>query len=229
MKRERRAAAITAPEVSEHPHGGFIARVLRYGLPADDYGTSWERGVANAALEQRMPVLAWGHSWVEPLGRAVRWWEGDDGLYMEFAFDDPDAVPRARQARAQVESGTLTDVSIGFVREASKPNDDGTVAITKASIDEVSIVLRGAVAGAQVLAVRSGAVVSADVAAQLAAQLVAGDIDAAEFFSALKEAANTPSSVEPAEEPEPEVEVDNGALDAEIDAALDGVLRSARR
>jgi HK97 family phage prohead protease len=232
MKRERRSATVTAAEVGEHPHGGFIARVLRYGLPADDYGTSWERGVANAALEKRLPVLAWGHSWTEPLGRAVRWWEEDDGLYMEFAFDDPDAVPRARQARAQIESGTLKDMSIGFVREASKPNDDGTVAITKASIDEVSIVLRGAVSGSHVLAVRSGATVSAEVAAQLAAQLIAGDIDAAEFFASLKDAAATPdpAAETPAvEEEEPEVEPEVDGLDSMMDEALGVALgRSAR-
>lgn len=229
MKHERRAAAITSPEVAEHEHGGFIARVLRYGLPADDYGTSWERGVANAALEKRLPVLAWGHSWAEPLGRATRWWEEDDGLYMEFAFDNPDDVPRARQARAQVRSGTLKDVSIGFVREASEPNSDGTINITRASIDEVSIVLRGAVSGAQVLAVRSGAVVSADLVAQLSAKLIAGEIDIADFLNEVKAAATAVPAPAPKGDDAP-APVDHAQLDADADAALDLALsRSAYR
>lgn len=226
MKHERRAAPITAAEVADHQHGGFIARVLRYGAPADDFGTTWERGVANVSLEKRMPVLAWGHSWAEPLGRATRWWEEGDGLYMEFAFDDPNDVPRARQARSQVQSGTLSDVSIGFVREKSEPNEDGTVNITRATIDEVSIVLRGAVSGAQVLSVRSGAVVPAATVAQLSAQLVSGEIDIADFLSAVKEASYAPAAPSPSDDeipPPAEVSTDD------IDAALELIGRSARR
>ena len=242
MKHERRAAAIVGTEVAEHEHGGFIARVLRYGAPADDFGTTWAKGVANAGLEKRSPVLAFGHSWTDPIGRTTRWWEEDDGLFMEFAFDDPADVPRARQARAQVRSGTLRDVSIGFVREASEPNDDGTVNITKATIDEVSIVLRGAVSGAQVLAVRSGAVVPAAAVAQLAARLVTGDIDIADFLNEVKTASFVPPAsgdpeegdgedppVVPPVESEPPDEFD-AELDAQLDAALGVALgRSARR
>lgn len=231
-KKETRAAAITTRSVGEHAHGGFVARVLRYGDPADDYNTTWARGVANESLGQRMPVLAWGHSWAEPIGRATRWWEEDDGLYMEFAFDDPDDVPRSRQARSQVQSGTLTDVSIGFVRQASDPPDkNGTVNITKALIDEVSIVLRGAVPGAQVLSVRSGSMVPASLVAELSAKLVTGEIDIADFLGAVKENA-VAAPPAPQEEMAPEVPVEDAAehlqLDAELEAALESIGRSAK-
>lgn len=242
MKRERRAAPIHTRAVAEHPHGGFTARVVHYGLPADQYGTIWQAGFANDALAERMPVLAWGHSWTEPLGRAVRHWEEDDGLYMEFAFDDPEAVPRARQARAQVESGTLTDVSIGFERLKWEKHDDGTETMIEAGIDEVSIVLRGAVSGAQVLAVRSGAVVPAETVAQLAAKLVTNDIDIADFLAEVKAASfvqPTPKNSsdgeqgsgddEPTSEELEQAAQVSEALESDLDAALDLALGRSRR
>ena len=74
-------------------------------------------------------------------------------------------IPRARQAYAQVKSGTLRDCSVGFSHaEKRTPTDDETrtypgvrEVIERATLDEVSLVLRGAVPGAEVVSVRQSA------------------------------------------------------------------------
>ena len=126
---------------------------VSYGI-TDDYGTQFQRGTFTESLEQRLPVIAFGHDWSDPIGRATAFREDDDGLYLTARLDIGGAVPRADQAYAQLRSGTLTDVSVGFMRTSSEDRD-GHVMITKAELDEVSVVLRGAVPGAKVLAVRS--------------------------------------------------------------------------
>ena len=144
----------------------------------DDYGTQFRRGTFTKSLEQHLPVIAWAHLWDEPIGRATGWREADEGLYITARLDIGGAVPRADQAYEQVRSGTLTDVSIGFMRHASEQEGD-VVVITEADLDEVSVVLRGAVPGAKVLAVRSGEVVDLAAVEEIARRVVAGDIDQA--------------------------------------------------
>lgn len=151
--RETRTGNVTGVD----PHG-FTAKLVSYG-PADSFNTRWAPGVFTDSLRSHLPVLAWGHDWADPIGRATAWEDGTDGPYMTFRLDDPDKVPRAGQALAQLQSGTLTDVSVGILRRSDEPNDDGSRTITRADLDEVSLVLRGAVPGARVLA---GSVRSAD-------------------------------------------------------------------
>lgn len=133
-------------------------RVIR-PYTTDEYGSVWLPDVFDEALTQRMPTLAWGHDWKEPIGRAVSFeTSSTDGPLVTFRFDDFDAVPRARQALAQVQSGTIDDCSVGFSNTSRRPPTDeerrlypGCVEIIeKADLDEVSLVLRGAVPGAKV-------------------------------------------------------------------------------
>lgn len=242
-KRERRAAAVT--DVAEDGRT-FTARVVAYDT-IDDYGTRFTPGVFTESLGERMPVLAWSHDWGEPIGRATDHDDRDDGLYMTFHLSDPDAVPRARQARAQLGDGTLTDVSVGFMRRASRDAEDeeGVVDITKADLDEVSIVLRGAVPGAQILSVRSGAV-SVDAVVEIAKRKAAGELSDEEAQAALAllssdESDDDDSSGADAQNddddgsgdddgtPDPEAAAVAEQLDADLDAALELVERQALR
>jgi HK97 family phage prohead protease len=159
---------------------------VSYGI-TDDYGTQFQRGTFTESLEQRLPVIAFGHDWSDPIGRATAFREDDDGLYLTARLDIGGAVPRADQAYQQMRSGTLTDVSVGFWRTAQEDKGD-YVLITKGELDEVSVVLRGAVPGARVLAVRSartGEQVDLDAVVAIAAKKAAGEIDQATADEAL--------------------------------------------
>ena len=175
-KRETRTGEIRAATED----GTIEVLAVAYGV-TDDYGTQFERGTFTDSLEQHLPVIAWAHSWDEPIGRATGFRETDEGLVLTARLDIGGAVPRADQAYEQARSGTLTDVSVGFMRRADEERDGVTV-ITKADLDEVSFVLRGAVPGAKVLAVRSarsGEVVDLTAVEEIARRVVAGDIDQA--------------------------------------------------
>lgn len=142
--RERRGVV----EADKDNHG-FWADVVTFG-PVDSYGTRWDPKVFDESLAEHMPILAWGHDWSEPIGRADDAAKTDTTQRVHFRLDAVPEVPRAMQAQYQLGKGTLTDVSVGILRRADQQNDDDTVTITKADLDEVSLVLRGAVPGAAV-------------------------------------------------------------------------------
>lgn len=159
---------------------------VAYGI-TDDYGTQFQPGTFTESLDERLPVIAWAHSWDEPIGKALAYREADEGLYLTARLDIGQGIPRADQAYAQLRSGTLTDVSVGFMRQTSEDKGD-YVMITKGELDEVSVVLRGAVPGAKVLAVRSGRTgekVDLDAVVAIAAKKAAGEIDQATADEAL--------------------------------------------
>lgn len=169
----------------------------------DDYGSVWGARSLDKGLETRLPVLCWSHDWSDPLGAGHDWEGSDNGPMVNFRFDDFDAVPRAKQAHAQLRSKTIQDCSIGFSRVK-----DGTVEPTdrqksdlpgireylaEAVAEETSLVIRGAVPGAKVLAVRSmtGTVgtVSEEFVVDLGRKVAAGDITMAEALIAVDLAA----------------------------------------
>lgn len=174
-KRETRTGEVRAAT----DEGVIEVLAVAYGI-TDDYGTQFQRGTFTDSLEERLPVIAWGHDWTEPIGRATGYRETDEGLYLTARLDIGKGIARADQAHEQLRSGTLTDVSVGFMRVSSEtPDPDGPTIITRAELDEVSVVLRGAVPGAKVLAVRSarsGEVVDLAAVEAIAARVVAGEI-----------------------------------------------------
>lgn len=225
----------------------FIARVLTYET-VDDYGTVWLPGCFAESLATRMPVVAWAHSWQEPIGRyteVVR----DDGTALELLgkLDDFDAVPRARQAFAQFQSGTLDQFSVGFTRRtwhelvqgAEFPEVDqakveawraigGWEVMVKADLDEASPVLVGAVPGTDLLAVRAAGQVPLDDVVELARRVKAGELTQDEAQTVLTllagEEAKTLEQVQDelgvtAEEAEAAA-AEIAALEAEVDEAL---------
>lgn len=222
--RRMRNTEIRAVDVDGKP--GVTLHCIKPGV-VDDYGSLWNAHAFDESLEARLPTLCWSHDWSEPLGPAVDYETGDDGPSVRFLFSDFDAVPQARRAHAQVQDGTITDCSVGFWNvQRRDPTDDEkeqypgvTEVIEKADLDEVSLVLRGAVPGAKVLAVR-GAKVAVDAAVDLARRVQEGEITQEQAKTALDLLAVDESIGQAHDDEPPAEEVDHEALDALVDEVL---------
>jgi len=196
MNREtrRRLARIRAANIDGQP--GVTLHCIRPGV-VDDYGSLWAADAFDASLALRMPTLCWSHDWAEPLGPPVEFRTSGDGPEVDFVFSDFDAVPMARRAHAQVMDGTIEDCSVGFSDARRRDPTDAEKAqypgirevIEEATLDEVSLVLRGAVPGAKVLAVRSGTgepvTVPEDDVVALARRVNAGELTLADARTAM--------------------------------------------
>lgn len=224
MKHETRKAEIRAATVDGKP--GVTLHCIKPGV-VDDYGSLWMANAFDDSLATRMPTLCWAHDWSEPLGPAVDFETSENGPSVRFTFSDFEAVPMARRAHAQVSDGTIQDCSVGFWNAQRRDPTDAEKSqypgirevIEKAQLDEVSLVLRGAVPGAKVLAVR-GAKVAVDAAVDLARRVQEGEITQDQAKAALDLLATDDAPVAP-EPPAPVPEpVDHAALDAEVDALL---------
>lgn len=147
-------------------------RILSYDT-VDSYGTVWLRGSVDETLADGYLPLAWSHQWTEPVGKMVERLPDDDlGPVVRFQLDDFDDVPMARQIYSQLKSGTLRDCSIGFSGwNRSDPSSDEAAQwpgakdiVSRVSLDEVSVVLRGAVPSAELVGIRDEtAVVDEDI------------------------------------------------------------------
>jgi HK97 family phage prohead protease len=194
-KTETRTAAVVemrgpgTDKPDEKP--GFTARAVQYGV-ADTYNTSWQRGVFAESLEQRMPSVVWGHDWNDPIGRVVAYRDSDGGLDIDVELDDFDAVPRARQAHAQLKSGSMSQFSFAFKRAVEEPDPAirGCTRIVKADVDEFSIVLNGSVPGTHVKSVRTAdGTVDAKTAADIVTRFAAGGLDLVDALTELRSGA----------------------------------------
>lgn len=179
---EHRSAGGSLVRAKGSPEGVFTARAVSYNT-LDSLGSVWAPGCFTASLNQHLPVIAWGHDWTAgPIGRATSWRDTAQGPEITARLDNHPDVPVARQAIAQIASGTLTDVSVGFSqtkrREPTKqelqrwPGADEV--IISATLDELSIVLVGAVPGAELISMRSTKV-------QLQRDLARGRISPAQY------------------------------------------------
>ena len=211
----------------------------------DDYGSVWMPGVFDRSLEQRLPALCWAHDWADPIGPGVDWSRaGDAGPQVSFRFSDFEAVPQARRAHAQVSDGTIRDCSVGFSNVRRRPPTAGEEArwpgvvevIEDADLDEVSLVLRGAVPGAKVLSVRTGqraASVDLDAVVEVGRKVAAGDITHDEAKATLALLAtdddNAGDGSGDGSDGSDGTADEAAAVDAEVDAVLDSIGRSARR
>lgn len=239
MSREVRQVTVTDLRFDDSSPGDpfrFSALVLRYGV-VDTYGTVFTPGVFTDSLTTRMPRICWSHDWADPIGRWVSWTETSDGLELVGELDDFDAVPRARQAAAQLRSGTIDQFSVGFVRLSDEPAGDdfppGVRAITEGLLDEVSLVLVGSVPGTRPVTVpRSAAaglslsvrmpgagstlMVPVDAATQIILQMQHGDLDLADGLQALKQAATaTAAGTAAGNAASADSDVDAGGVDTE--------------
>lgn len=215
----------------------------------DDYGTLWVPGVFDEALDTRMPTILYGHDWGNldhVLGKGIDHRQTPDdvgpaGVDVLIEFDDPEFVPMVRQALWQVNNKTLRDVSVGFEREEwrtrDKLSDDEKTtgaeeAMVKAGMDELSIVVRGAVTGAQLRTKgKRMAAIDLDAVLELGRRQLAGEITKEEAQAAIGLLAaepEAPTKSEGVAEPTEEETAAAAALDAEADAALASIGRSRR-
>lgn len=219
--------------------GTFEVLAVAYDV-VDDYNTRFRQGVFNEGLEQRLPQITWGHDWLDTLGRATGWREDDIGLWVKARLDmrrDPETKApynpqayRAWDAMQEPDGGglpTLEDVSVGFWRLADQLAEDGVTDIIKGDLDEIGVVLRGAVPGSRVLAgsvrsARTGEKVDLDAVVAIAAKKAAGDISQAAADEALRLLSSSGTGAPPVEstddtgDPAPELV----EAQAEADAAL---------
>jgi HK97 family phage prohead protease len=192
MTVETRTAVVTeirGDKPGEKP--GFTARAVQYGV-ADTYNTSWQRGVFADSLEQRMPPVVWGHDWNDPVGRTVSYRDSDGGLDIDVELDDFDAVPRARQAYAQLKSGTMSQFSFAFKRAQEEPDPKirGCTRIVKADVDEFSIVLVGSVPGTHVKSMRTAdGTIDSKTVVDVMTRFAGGGLDLVDALTELRSAA----------------------------------------
>lgn len=181
---------------------GFTAKLVSYGVP-DTYRTSWQRGVFTTALEKRssrgasIPVV-WDHNWADPVGQVVSYRDEKDGFYGDVEFDDFEAVPRAKQAYAQMQPNpttgkpTMGQFSFAFVRGEEIEDTEHRGVMRQTSVNDVqefSIVLNGSVPGTGVQATRAPGRVDARTAADLIARMGAGELDLTDALVELRSAA----------------------------------------
>lgn len=212
----------------------------------DDYGTIWLPGVFDESLAERAPVVLYGHRWDSidnVLGRGIDWRQTPDGdgppgvdVLMEFDAD----IPAGALALKLVDKRILSDVSVGFERREwvrrDGLNDDqraagATEAMIRAGMDELSLVVRGAVPGATIRS-RRGAV-DLDAVVEIARRKAAGELSDTEAQAALDllaglAPADTPTPAPGPVTPEPAVEAVEVDL-GELDAALESIGRAVRR
>ena len=218
----------------------FTAKVLTYN-EIDDYGTIWAPGCFDESLKQRMPRIAWAHSWQDPIGHYIEVVKNDErsGLVLLGQLSDFDDVPRARQCYSQMKDGTIDQFSVGFTRQQWTNVDDELRAqgawelMQKALLDEASPVLVGAVPGTALLGVRSGGKVPIDNIVELAKKVRAGELTHEEADVALQliagEVPDLGSSSTLDEGTEGVDEADAEAVLEEALAELDGALTRSRR
>jgi hypothetical protein len=219
----------------------FWAMPLAYEV-VDDYGTIWTEGVFDASVRERMPTLLYGHDWSDLtniLGRGIDYQDTREGPRTLFELTDFDSHPHTRQVAAQINEGTMVDMSVGFDRRrwfGPGKGSDGPLGVAdvelrgptgvralermvEAGWDETSLVVRGAVPGAKVLTgVRTvkvrGATVTMDDVVELAKRKAAGEITEAEALEALK-MLSTDDDPKPEPLPEPvAVEADDAVAEA---------------
>jgi HK97 family phage prohead protease len=223
------------------------ARVCVYNV-IDDFGTVWLPGCWTEGLERKLPRMAWGHDWLDIIGRAIGYEDSEEALDLVLKFSDFAAVPRSRQAWTQLRDEDVDEWSFGFDRvewtsiapDSQEWEKGIRERMVKAIMWEASPVLVGAVPGTKTLAVRApvdaDGTVDVKEASSIAVLMAAGEIDLQEALTRLKEgtsppkepsAPDTDGGAPPAEpapgdptEPEPEGQPDEEVQEAEAEADI---------
>lgn len=124
----------------------------------DTYGTMFMKGCFSKSIRERGPessanqkiAFCWQHDIKDPIGRNILIVEDDLGAYTEYEFDDVEAVPSAKRAKAQIRSGTINGYSFGFDYIWDKmeyDEDTDAVLIKECDLHEISPVTRPSLSG----------------------------------------------------------------------------------
>jgi hypothetical protein len=245
MKIERRVLPLQLREAVKGSNGRQRwATAVTYGT-VDDYGSTWSPGVFTEALSKRMPTILYGHDWYNldhVLGQGIDSREMDYGVDVLMEFADPDEIESARAAMYLVGQRIIKDVSVGFERYAWRDAADLTEdelklgareAIDRAGMDELSLVVRGAVPGAGIRS-RLGrrGFVDLDAIVEIARRKSAGELSDAEAQEAVtllvvpddvNSAEGTQEDTSTQEATQQDIEAaaaEAAALDADVAAAL---------
>jgi len=136
--------------------GTFEAYVAVWG-DVDSYGTRFTRGAFRKSIQERLKAgnikILWQHNIKEPIGIVKDAREDDHGLLVNGKLDI--GVERADQARTQMLSGTINQMSFGFDIVKQKRATDGFIDISEVKLWEVSPVTFGANENTSVVNVRS--------------------------------------------------------------------------
>lgn len=259
MERKREYRQVVAEyRLDGKKPGAIVADVVTYNK-LDDYGTTFKPECFTDSLSTRMPRICWAHDWADPIGQ---WTDAEDTtkrLRLAGQLDlgmIPDtstpAVPSAHRAYSQLESRTIDQFSVGFVRQVDeKGKVAGTYDIIRALLDEASPVLIGAVPGTKLVSIRSARNaprltragvpagtslwVPADVMQDILVRYESGVLDLGDAISELKGASLTydelpqpeedpPTEDPPNEDPSPPDPEEDGLPEGWSDEDLDAQL-----
>ncbi len=117
----------------------------------DAYGDRVMRGAFTKTLREKVPLMLWQHSALEPCGRWDVLREDSRGLYVEGRLAD---TSRGRDAYALFKLGAIRGLSIGFVAKDSKPNKTGGRDLFAVDLWEISPVSFAACPHAEVDSVK---------------------------------------------------------------------------
>jgi HK97 family phage prohead protease len=118
--------------------GRQIYTALAYDITEPDrHGTTMTAGSLDADLDRGIPLMLWHDRESFPVGKVIGWEHTEKGPVARFIFAEYD---KAHLARALVDSGFLTAVSVGFIpKEGYLREADDTVVFTRAELVELSL------------------------------------------------------------------------------------------
>ena len=134
MQRERGqviGVEFKATDASERIISGYDSRWEEVG----SYGDRVMRGAFTKTLREKVPLMLWQHSALEPCGRWDVLREDSKGLYVEGRLAD---TSRGRDAYELFKMGAIKGLSIGFLAKDSKPNKTGGRDLLAVDLWEIS-------------------------------------------------------------------------------------------
>lgn len=123
----------------------------------DSFKTVFGNRAFADSFEARLPTMCWQHDIRNPIGHATEAQVTPKVNEIRGQFDDFDAVPDAKRAFHQIQSGTISDFSFGFKGAKFERADGlgkGVRRITHAFMAEFSPVTIGSIPGAQATGLR---------------------------------------------------------------------------
>lgn len=130
--------------------GALEGLAVRFGV-IDSYRTSFDRNAFT--WEGRSLPLLWSHDRSQVLGSVRSITPDGEGLRIKARLNLD--IARAREVRSMLANGDISGLSVGFQRLKDEVRAGGVRHITRAKLNEVSIVALPAVPGSIVTSVRT--------------------------------------------------------------------------